>query len=512
MGKISSYPAMTALQGPELILGDQSGATGTTTPTAVAAYMAGLTTTPVLASYARTAAEIAAGVTPTNYSYAPGDIRRYGASTASSDNSGAINAALSVWTASGVFGVVYIPPGTWNVAAGISVNASYVKIVSDGAILNFSSLTSGSAITLTGTINPPYDQTRSVLSGLKISGNGASGGGTGIHLYSSSTSGAGPSHLGIAHCSMANFGTGLLYDANSYIVGCYGVDVYACGTGVSIANAANSGSTLTFYAGSIFNCTTYGLWNQNTAADIYLFGTSLGGCGSSSSGALVRADAGTLLLDCHLESQNGERALYVPSTAGTTIITCSGQATQDVSTAAPLFDVSGPGLLTLVGGLAALNSGSTGAIVSITDGAYARLGTHFVIASGQTAESIGSGVKTVSISPTSADFSVNFSSTVKEVEITDGVVNTSSNQVVVTALSTYVTLLTTGGSGLLVLSDLTSGGTAVYAVDSGLGSAVSITGNIAGLTVTYSGTTLELELTTGTVPRTLGWGLFQTKS
>ena len=78
MGKISSYPAMTALQGPELILGDQSGATGTTTPTAVAAYMAGLTTTPVIASYARTAAEIAVGVTPTNYAYEPGNAMRYG--------------------------------------------------------------------------------------------------------------------------------------------------------------------------------------------------------------------------------------------------------------------------------------------------------------------------------------------------------------------------------------------------------------------------------------------------
>ena len=97
MGKISSYPAMTALQGSELILGDQSGATGTTTPTAVAAYMAGLTTTPVLASYARTAAEIAAGVTPTNYSYPPGDVRRYGGDpTGVNDSTAAVQNALNV--------------------------------------------------------------------------------------------------------------------------------------------------------------------------------------------------------------------------------------------------------------------------------------------------------------------------------------------------------------------------------------------------------------------------------
>ncbi len=95
MGKISSYPAMTALQGPELILGDQSGSTATTTPTAVAAYMAGLTTTPVIASYARTAAEIAAGVTPVNYAYAPGDLRRYGGDpTGVADSSAAFLSAI----------------------------------------------------------------------------------------------------------------------------------------------------------------------------------------------------------------------------------------------------------------------------------------------------------------------------------------------------------------------------------------------------------------------------------
>ena len=46
--------------------------------------------------YPRTAAEIAAGVTPTNYLYAPGDVRRYGADPTASaaDNVTAIQAAL----------------------------------------------------------------------------------------------------------------------------------------------------------------------------------------------------------------------------------------------------------------------------------------------------------------------------------------------------------------------------------------------------------------------------------
>lgn len=60
--------------------------------------------------YARTAAEIAASVTPVSFSYAPGDIRRYGASLSASAaaNTTAIQSAQS-----GNFGVIYAPPGTF---------------------------------------------------------------------------------------------------------------------------------------------------------------------------------------------------------------------------------------------------------------------------------------------------------------------------------------------------------------------------------------------------------------
>lgn len=116
MGKISSYSPMTALQGAELILGDQSGATGTTTPTAIVEYVAGLTETPVIASYARTAAEIAAAITPTNYTYSPGNARRYGSDpTGVADSTGAfqiwINAAWSMFN--------YVDgQGLWNGGGG----------------------------------------------------------------------------------------------------------------------------------------------------------------------------------------------------------------------------------------------------------------------------------------------------------------------------------------------------------------------------------------------------------
>jgi hypothetical protein len=62
----------------------------------------------------QTPAEISAGIVPT-YTYFPeGDIRRYGALASVSDNSNAINQALSVSGAGGA--AAYIPGGTWKIA------------------------------------------------------------------------------------------------------------------------------------------------------------------------------------------------------------------------------------------------------------------------------------------------------------------------------------------------------------------------------------------------------------
>jgi hypothetical protein len=55
-------------------------------------------------------AEIEGGVTPTNYAYAPGDIRRYGASLSAS---AAVNTTAIQSAQSGNFGVIYAPPGTF---------------------------------------------------------------------------------------------------------------------------------------------------------------------------------------------------------------------------------------------------------------------------------------------------------------------------------------------------------------------------------------------------------------
>jgi len=63
--------------------------------------------------WARTAAEIAAGVTPVNFAYTPGDLRRYGCDiTGGTDNSAQISNAINAAVASGGVGYIYHPGGT----------------------------------------------------------------------------------------------------------------------------------------------------------------------------------------------------------------------------------------------------------------------------------------------------------------------------------------------------------------------------------------------------------------
>jgi hypothetical protein len=101
----------------------------------LAALLEPYTSAPILNSLAQTAAELAAGVTPVNYAYAPGDIRRYGALTSAGDNSTAILAAIaqaqqSTGTVTGAS--IYVPTGTWKHASALVVSSGPVRIYGDG--------------------------------------------------------------------------------------------------------------------------------------------------------------------------------------------------------------------------------------------------------------------------------------------------------------------------------------------------------------------------------------------
>lgn len=76
-------------------------------------------------TYPRSAAEIAASVTPTNYTYPWGNVLRFGA-----DPTGSTDSTTAVTHAHAVGGVVYYPAGNYSVTSGISIPCG--GIIGDG--------------------------------------------------------------------------------------------------------------------------------------------------------------------------------------------------------------------------------------------------------------------------------------------------------------------------------------------------------------------------------------------
>jgi hypothetical protein len=99
--------------------------------------------------YARTAAEIAAGVTPVNYVYAPGDVRRYGAKLdGSTDDHVAFQAADSQCANGGA--VIYVALTSGSLATSIGLTVSYLSSVrfDPGAFILYTGSSDITALTI----------------------------------------------------------------------------------------------------------------------------------------------------------------------------------------------------------------------------------------------------------------------------------------------------------------------------------------------------------------------------
>lgn len=100
----------------------------------------GSSNTPVLNGgivgyWPQTAAEIAAGVTPTNYAYAPGDVRRYGADpTGVADSTTALQNWIKTCESDTIGGTTLarLPAGVYKISNTIKFTRRFVRILGDG--------------------------------------------------------------------------------------------------------------------------------------------------------------------------------------------------------------------------------------------------------------------------------------------------------------------------------------------------------------------------------------------
>lgn len=100
---------------------------GATAVTALGVKPAAAQTSCNAPCYATTAAETAAGVTPTNLAYVQGDVRRYGA-----DPSGVGNSTAAIQNALNVGADVYLPPGTYQITTALTNGVSGRRIYGAG--------------------------------------------------------------------------------------------------------------------------------------------------------------------------------------------------------------------------------------------------------------------------------------------------------------------------------------------------------------------------------------------
>lgn len=209
-----------------------------------------------LNSLLRTAAEIAASVTPTDYAYTPGDVRRYGAV-----GDGTTDCTTAIQNAINTGHRVYIPNGTWKITSSLDL-PSYAAIVfeSRSAILK-GALAAALIRGLNGTTTRTYGA--NIYGGTLDNTSKATAGGIGIDWKS----------MTMAKCYgtiIQNVETGIKNGGSSAQGAFYnefhGVDITSVVTGIDNGTLGNDNK---FFGGRVNDMTT-GTRDNDCSGNLYV--------------------------------------------------------------------------------------------------------------------------------------------------------------------------------------------------------------------------------------------------
>lgn len=221
------------------------------------------------------------------------------------NDSAAIQSAHDAIVASGVPGILRIPSGTYSCASGLSINVSYVSVQGDNAVLDFSTVTTGAAITVYGDTNNsfggnPFYNTTHEISGLVITGNSFGGSVKGIK-FSTATGTMAPAHITIRNCVVNHFATGYSIEDGGYLIRFVGSEAWDCTLCISAAAASDSGEEVSFHGCAFYNSTN-GFNLSNANADYNFYGCSFDGMDDT----YISVSAGMANFNnCHFEGNFG---------------------------------------------------------------------------------------------------------------------------------------------------------------------------------------------------------------
>lgn len=190
----------------------------------VAPLLADVIDQAIIFSFQQTAAENAAGVLPTNYAYAPGDVRRYGAdATGNADSASAFNAAHSI----AGLNVIY-PQGTFKIGSNLNPPRCASIMGAGGYLFGGTCLKPQAAVTKLFSITSTGGNYPEYIGRFSIDGT-ATTNATGVVLGDSS----GAVHVDMANIYIGNFtgssGFGLKI-ANTLQTWLRHVYIFGCGT------------------------------------------------------------------------------------------------------------------------------------------------------------------------------------------------------------------------------------------------------------------------------------------
>lgn len=184
---------------------------------------------------------------------------------------------------------IELPTGaTCKINSGLQFNAACVGLVSNGATLDATALSSGAAITVnTSQPQSPFGENTPPWDGVHVIGPGATTNTVGLLVQSGA--------VVFNNANISNFGVGVQFGANTFLDRFEAPMIWNCTTAVNFAAGGNAGENITFEGGSIFGSQ---VGFQNNGGELNIDGVSIDGL---SDAAIVNLEGAVRVTNTHIE-------------------------------------------------------------------------------------------------------------------------------------------------------------------------------------------------------------------